>query len=115
MHKWWGKHENIIPIQFRQEDKAEIQDLLGNMPILLNVLLKLDRNATDMQSQTNENLDETYKSKLNQLHDQLRNCPEVGAMVSSILSFAVQQSDNLRDTPKLLRCISFPQRVVGNI
>ncbi|RPB22445.1 hypothetical protein L211DRAFT_338879 [Terfezia boudieri ATCC MYA-4762] len=90
MHKWWGNYEKIIPIQFREEDKAEIQDLLGNMPILLNVLLKLDYNGTDIQSQANENHEEAYKSKLNQLHDQLRNCPEVSAMVSSILSFAVE-------------------------
>ena len=78
-----------IPIRFREEDTAEIQDLLGNMPILLNVLLKLDRNATDMQSQANENVEEAYKSKMNQLHGQLRNCPGVGAMVSGIPTIPV--------------------------
>jgi len=103
MHKWWGKHENMMPMQFCEEDKAEIQDLLGNIPILLNVLLNLqqeNRNATHMQPQEKE---ETYESKLNQLHGQLRSCPEVSAMVSRILSFAVEQSDTLHDTPKLLR------------
>src|SRR5438105_2856581 len=107
MNKWWAKHEKMMPMQLREEDKAEILDLLGNMPILLTVLLNLQQqgwgaihNHEETSLVTHE---ETYKSKLNQLHDQLRNCPEVGAMVSSILSFAVQQSDTLNDTPKLLR------------
>ena len=52
MNKWWGKHEKMMPMRFCEGDKAEIQDLLGNMPILLNALLNLqqeNRSATRMQ------------------------------------------------------------------
>ena len=73
-----------------------MEGMLGNLPILLNVLLYVK-----MDNQEDEGPMD-YDQQLSQIQDKLKNSQEVKAIVATILVFAERQSEKLRDTPQLL-------------
>jgi len=96
MQKWWLANRHKLPLELRNEDRVDMEEMLGNLPILLNVLLYVKMDKQDGEVPMD------YDQKLSQIHDQLKNSQEVKAMVATILGFAERQSEKLRDTPQLL-------------
>ncbi|KAF8453367.1 hypothetical protein BGX38DRAFT_418374 [Terfezia claveryi] len=96
MQKWWLANRHKLPLELRNEDRAEMEGILGNLPILLNVLLyvKLDNKEDE------DPMD--YDQQLSQIHDKLKDSQQVKEMVANILVFAERQSKKLRDTLELL-------------
>ena len=91
MQKWWLANQHKLLLELRNEDRADMEGMLGNLPILLNVLLYVK-----MDNQEDEDPID-YDQQLSQIQDKLKNSQEVKAMVATILVFAERQSEKLRD------------------
>jgi hypothetical protein len=105
MQKWWVVHEKKMPMKLSEEDKAAMEDTIGNLPILLNALLeiKLDYPAdAEKQVENDVIMDEIYADQLTELHDKLWSSPAVKMMEATLLGFADAQSEKFRDSGKLL-------------
>jgi hypothetical protein len=59
MQNWWLVHPKKMTMQFSDEDKAELEDTIGNLPILLNVILEIKLNdLEDAETQAEEDVTE---------------------------------------------------------
>lgn len=100
MEKWWtGPGERML---LSDDDKIEIQDITGQLPILLRALCRI--NLDCLAGETPEA--DTYASKLARLYDYLWNCADVESMITTILLFAREKTDKLWDSPMHLRYLN---------
>ena len=98
-----------MSLQLSDDDKLEMQDVTGQLPILLSSLCRINLGGsgggeTPGGRETPEA--DIYACKLTQLYDGLWNCAEVKSMVSAIFLFAREKTDKLWDSPKLLRYLN---------
>jgi hypothetical protein len=93
-----------MPLQLSDEDKAEMEDTIGNLPILLIALLEIKLDDLEDAETEDAAEEESYARKLSQLYDKLWRSPQVKMMSSTILVYAERQSEMLRHD-KLLRYV----------
>lgn len=84
MRQWWALHSNALPMDFTKEEKETLQDLTGQMPILLSALTTITIDGG---------------GKFSTFLDKLWESPEVMLAESQISTFIENQSANLQGTP----------------
>ena len=87
-------------MQLSDDDNLEMQDITGQLPILLSALCRINLDGPGGGKSPEVDV---YSSKLIRLYDDLWNCAEVKSMISAILLFARGKSNKLWNSPMLLR------------
>jgi len=76
MLEWWKQNEKIFP-ELDDQEKEELQDITGCVPLLLRGLLDMDSQSTDFKGIKSQLLQSkeirNIHCKLNNFHSKMKN------------------------------------------
>ena len=76
MLEWWKQNEKIFP-ELDDQEKEEIQDITGCIPLLLRGLLDMDSQSTDFKGIKSQLLQSkeiiNIRRQLNNFHSKMKN------------------------------------------
>ena len=108
MNSWWEANENALPIKFQAYHRHEIEELSGNLPLLLNIIRTIqivenDENITSGDEPTSPRRKKFLEDQIfGEFLDRIWASEEIKSMISNVFEFATMQSSLLKNSDEVL-------------